>query len=225
MQIINTKDIPQPKVKILVHAPAGAGKTRLSATVPNNIVLSAEAGLLSLRDESIDTVAIKSLDDLREAHSFLASDKKYEWVTLDSISEIAETVLAAEKKKAKDVRQAYGEMQEIMTSLIRSFRDLDKNVYFSAKQERTKDEITGGFIYSPSAPGTKVGASLPYFFDECFALHTWRDEEGNLQRRLQTQRDNQYEAKDRSGALDFYEVADLGKIYQKITNPQQPKGE
>lgn len=216
MQIINTKDIPQPKVKILVHAPAGAGKTRLSATVPNNIVLSAEAGLLSLRGEAIDTVAIKSLDDLREAHTFLSNDDKYEWVTLDSISEIAEVVLAAEKKKVNDPRKAYMEMQEIMTSLIRSFRDLDKNVYFSAKQERIKDEITGGFIYAPSMPGTKLGASLPYFFDLVFCLQVWKDEQGQLKRALQCQRDNQYEAKDRSGKLNYIEDADLSKIWEKI---------
>lgn len=158
------------------------------------------------------------MNDLKEAYEFLSKDKKYDWVYLDSISEIAESVLTEEKKVNKDPRKAYGEMQDIMMSLMRSFRDLPKNVYFSAKQEKVKDESTGGFMFGPSAPGQKLSQAMPYLFDEVFALQVWKDEEGNTQRALQTERDNQYEAKDRSGSLDAAEPADLQHIFEKIMN-------
>ena len=219
MIITNTKDVAAKYVKILVHAPAGSGKTRLCSTTGGKpLIISAEGGLLSLRGLDLDVVEIKTMDDLRQAYEFLTKDEKYDWVCIDSISEVAETVLSAEKELTKDPRKAYGEMQEQMTKIIRAFRDLPKNVYMSAKQDKVKDEMTGGIYYAPSAPGQKIGAALPYFFDEVFALHAWKDADGKIQRALQTQKDAQYEAKDRSGALDIAEAPDLGAIYKKITN-------
>jgi phage nucleotide-binding protein len=227
MEIKNTKDIAAQYLKILVHGGAGSGKTRLCSTTGGTpIILSVESGLLSLAGTNLDVIEIKDMDGLRQAYEFLTTDQKYDWVCLDSISEIAEVVLSAEKKKTNDPRKAYGEMQEVMMSLMRSFRDLPKNIYFSAKQEKSKDEITGGFLYSPSAPGQKIGQAMPYLFDEVFALHAWKDSEGKIQRALQTQKDAQYEAKDRSGKLDIAEPPDLGAIYRKIINTtMQLKGE
>lgn len=219
MQITNTKNISAQYIKVLVHAPAGTGKTRLCATTGGKaIILSAEAGLLSLAGHDIDVIEIKNMDDMKQAYEFLLSDTTYNWVCLDSISEIAEVVLEAEKGKTNDPRKAYGELQTIMMALMRSFRDLPKNIYFSAKQERIKDEVTGGLLFGPSAPGTKIGAAMPYLFDMVFALHAWKDEEGSIQRALQTQKDAQYEAKDRSGKLDLVEPPSLEHIYNKITN-------
>ena len=219
MKITNTKDVSATTIKVLVHGPAGAGKTRLCSTTGGKpIIISAESGLLSLSGMDIDVIEVKDMAGLQEAYLFLKDDKKYDWVCLDSISEIAEVVLEAEKAKTSDPRKAYGEMQTTMMSLMRSFRDLPKNIYFSAKQERVKDEMTGGLVYGPSAPGQKVGPAMPYLFDIVMALHSWKDEEGNIQRALQTQKDAQYEAKDRSGKLEFIEKPDLSLIHSKIIN-------
>lgn len=221
MQITNTKDIAAKYINVLVHAPAGSGKTRLCGTTGGKpLIISAESGLLSLRGQDIDVAEITSMADLQEVYLMLTKDTKYDWVCLDSISEIAEVVLSSEKGKTKDPRAAYGEMQNIMTALIRSFRDLPKNVYMSAKQDKVKDDVTGGLIFGPSAPGQKIPVALPYFFDEVFALHSWKDAEGKIQRALQTQGDAQYVAKDRSGSLDLAEPPDLGAIYKKIVNKQ-----
>lgn len=217
IEVKNTKDEASQYVKILVHGPTGSGKTRLCATtggVP--IILSAEAGLLSIRKKNIDFIEIKTIDDLREAYMFLANDKKYDWVCIDSISEIAEIVLADEKEKTKDPRKAYGEMADIMIGLIRAFRDLPKNVYVTAKQGKMKDEITGGILFGPLAPGQKIPEALPYYFDEVFAMQVWKDAEGNEKSALQTKRDSSYEAKDRSGNLEIVEPANLGDIYKKL---------
>lgn len=225
MQITNTQSMTAQYLKVLVHGPSGSGKTRLCGTTGGKtIIISAEAGLLSLRGQNIDVIEIKNMDDLREAYEYLEKDTTYEWVCLDSISEVAEVVLSTEKGNTKDTRKAYGEMNDVMTKLIRLFRDLPKNVYMSAKQSKIKDEISGGMFFSASAPGQSIATALPYFFDEVFSLHSWKDAEGVIQSAMQTQRDNQYDAKDRSGALDFVEPPNLKSVYDKIMN-QQTKGE
>lgn len=209
-------------IKILVHGPAGAGKTVLCGTTSaRTVIISAEAGLLSLRDKDIPVIEVKSIEDVHEAYRFVVESgegQQFAWVCLDSISEIAEVCLAAEKKAAKDPRQAYGALAERMGELVRAFRDLPgRNVYFSCKQERTKDEQTGAMLYYPSLPGNTLKQGIGYFFDEVFALRLERDPEGKAYRVLQTARDFNYEAKDRSGALDIFEPPDLAHIQAKIT--------
>jgi phage nucleotide-binding protein len=219
INIKTTGSLAANGVKILVYGQAGAGKTSLIKTLPSPIVLSAEGGLLSIKDADIPYIEIADLDTLREAYTWLTSSdeaKRYQSVVLDSISEIAEVVLNAEKKATKDTRQAYGAMQEQMADIIRAFRDLPgKHVYMSAKLEKTQDEL-GRVLYAPSMPGNKAGQSLPYFFDEVLALRVERDAEGVTQRALMCDGDGLWTAKDRSGKLDMWEAPDLGTIIAKI---------
>lgn len=208
-------------LKFLVHAPAGAGKTVLcSTTGSSTVIISAEAGLLSLRNSDIPVIEVKSLQDVEDAYRFITESqdaKHFDFVCLDSISEIADVCLAHEKKNNKDVRQAYGALQDHMGGLVRAFRDIpQKNVYFSCKQAREKDEQTGAFLYGPSLPGAKLGQGISYFFDFVFALRVEKMEDGSMARMLQTTRDYQYEAKDRSGALDMFEEPSLAAIAAKI---------
>ena len=216
----NTRDVSvENGIKILVHGVAGAGKTSLIKTLPSPVVLSAEGGLLSLGDNDIPYIEIKSMADLEEAYTWVTQSedaRQFKSICLDSISEIAEVVLSAEKKVAKDPRQAYGAMQDQMGILIRSFRDLPGvNVYFSSKTEKSQDEL-GRLLWSPMMPGNKIGQALPYFFDEVFALRVEKDEAGNNIRALQTDTDGVWAAKDRSGKLAFWEAPDLGAIIEKI---------
>lgn len=206
-------------VKLLVYGQAGAGKTSLIPTLPAPIVLSAEGGLLSIQDADVPFIEVDSMATLKEAYAWLQSSaeaSQYASIALDSISEIAEVVLNAEKKATKDPRQAYGAMQEQMADIIRAFRDLPKHVYMSAKLEKAQDEM-GRILYSPSMPGNKTGQQLPYFFDEVLALRVERDAEGNSQRALMTDSDGLWVAKDRSGKLAPWEQPDLGAIITKIT--------
>ena len=206
-------------VKVLVYGQAGAGKTSLIKTLPQPIVLSAEGGLLSIQDADLPFIEISDMETLREAYTWLTQSdeaKGFQSVALDSISEIAEVVLNAEKKATKDPRQAYGAMQEQMSDIIRAFRDLPgRHVYMSAKLEKTQDEM-GRVLYAPSMPGNKTGQALPYFFDEVLALRVEKDAEGMTQRALMCDSDGLWLAKDRSGKLDAWEAPDLGAIIAKM---------
>lgn len=208
-------------LKLLVHGPAGAGKTTLCATTGEpTVIISAEAGLLSLRGHDIPVIEVGSIEDVHEAYRFVAESadaRDFRWVCLDSISEIAEVVLAREKAGAKDPRQAYGALADQMGQLIRAFRDLPgRNVYMSCKQARQQDAASGATLYFPSLPGQMLGQGIAYFFDFVFALRVERDTEGNVSRWLQTGRDFTHEAKDRSGALAMFEPPNLAAIASKV---------
>lgn len=224
LQILSTKDYGRDAgVKVLVYGAPGAGKTRLCATAPKPFILSAESGLLSLRKETLPYAVISSIEDFNEAYAWVTGSEeaeKYETICLDSISEIAEQILSEEKTLSKDGRKAYGEMQDRMNRLLRAFRDIPgKNVYFSAKMERTQMD-SGLILYTPSLPGRNLTQGIGYFFDEEFALITVKDNDGNVERYLQTASDTAYEAKDRSGSLDFLEKPDLTKIFRKIAGEE-----
>jgi phage nucleotide-binding protein len=219
IKLQNTRDVAVNGIKCLVYGQAGAGKTSLIKTLPSPVVLSAEAGLLSISDQDIPFVLIETIEQLQEAYLWLKDSeesRQFQSVCLDSISEIAEVVLTREKAVAKDPRQAYGAMQDTISELIRCFRDLPgRNVYFSAKLEKAADE-TGRMMYAPSMPGNKIGQALPFFFDEVLALRVEQDSAGKPSRALQCHSDGHWQAKDRSGRLEMWEAPDLGAIIRKI---------
>lgn len=208
-------------VKILTYGESGVGKTRLCSTAPSPIILSAESGLLSLAGFRIPIIKIETIKDLEEAYKWITESKDaahFGTICLDSVTEIAEVVLANAKKSAKDPRQAYGELIDKMTAAIKQFRDLPgKNVYMAAKMEYSKDELSGALKYGPAMPGSKLGQQLPYLFDEVFRLGVFKTTKGEQYRALVTQPEPQYVAKDRSGKLDAIEQPNLAHIISKIT--------
>lgn len=220
MRIITTDQANFHGVKVLVYGPAGVGKTTLCATAPSPLILSAEAGLLSLRRVSLPVIEIKGVDDLTNVYSWLRSSSEaaqYHTICIDSISEIAEVILAHMKPQVKDPRQAYGEMLDRMLVTVKALRDLPgKHVYMSAKMEPYKDEISGAVMYGPSFPGQRLGPQLPYLFDEVFRMGVGKTQQGEEFRFLQTQPDLRYTAKDRSGSLEAAEPPDLGYVINKI---------
>lgn len=219
-------------VKALCYGDAGSGKTVLASTAPNPIIISAESGLLSISDKDIPVIEVNTLDDVQEAYQFITESddaKQFQTVCLDSITEIAEVMLSQYKKDDKDPRKSYGALADHMSTLVRSFRDLEnKHVYFSAKMIRMEDEHTGISTFRPMMPGKNLVNGLPFFFDEVFAIRIGEetdDETGKVTkyRYLQTEPDLQYVAKDRSGKLDAVERPDLTFMFNRILDSKREK--
>lgn len=215
-------------VKALVFGVAGSGKTTLAATFGDipTVVISCESGLLSIADSNLPVIEVASMADLFEAYRFLTETddgKQFKAIVIDSVSEIAEVLLAEEKKTSKDARAAYGNTSERMMELLRAFRDMQgKHVLFISKLEKVKDEMTGAFMYGPSMPGQRLGQAIPYLVDEVFAMRVEKDTENNTVRLLQTTPDLQWQAKDRSGKLLPYEPPNMHHIISKITGTPSP---
>ncbi len=226
IKLTSTKDVALGNgVKILVHGPAGVGKTFLASTVQNVLMISSEGGLLTLHGFDIPTVEIKSISDLNETFDYVETGegRKYDWVFLDSVSEIAEVVLSEELAKTPDPRKAYMKLYDDMMITLRGFRDLrGKNVVFTCKQDYIKDDTTGITRYSPLLPGQSLKKQVAYMFDFVLALNAKKDEDGNAVHYFQTQEDLSYSAKNRGGFLDFYEPANLQVIVDKLQSLTQP---
>lgn len=209
-------------LKVLVYGAAGVGKTTLCATTgapDKTLILSAEAGLLSIRESEVNAINITDIQMLRDVLTYLKrGEHPYTWLCLDSISEIAEQVLASEMESKKDPRQAYGEMAVRMEALIKGFRDLPLNVCMVCKGKQSDDE--GRLVWQPSLPGQQLADKIPYLFDEVFCLVAQTNKEGEVKRALRTTADGKYTAKDRSGRLDAWEAPDLAAIYKKIHGPR-----
>lgn len=236
MLIEQTEDVMQEAcVKLCIYGPSGVGKTMLAATAPRPLILSAESGLLSLRKANIERVfgvdtpgisynvgfiTCKTMDKLREVYQWLTESPDalaYDTIILDSVTDIAEVVLAAAKLTAKDGRAAYGKMAEDMMVILRSFRDIPNfNVVFLAKLDKVKDELTGGIAFGPMMPGQQLSKQLPYLFDEVLALELSPTTEGKAERYLRCRKDWQYDIKDRSGVLDMYEYPSLFHLFAKL---------
>lgn len=231
IKFINPSEAVQKQgLKMLVYGPAGAGKTVLCATAKEpTLIISAEAGLLSIKDapNSVQIAEVKSRRDVEEVLNFLKTEGPPPWVCIDSISEVAETVLAEELEINKKMQmKAYGELNKVMTDLIKGFRDLpNANVLMTCKQARAKDDSAGQMLYEPGMPGQKLGAAIPHYFDLVCAMRIFKNNDGDLEHWLQCNRDEQYDAKDRSGRLDLFEQPSLASIKAKIdgkkTTPKQ----
>lgn len=206
---------------LLVYGPSGVGKTTLATTTPDpskTLVLSAEGGTLSIADSGVHCVQVNELHDVRRTVAWLKKNAAaFDWIILDSVTEIAEVVLAEEKEKSKDGRAAYGEMATKMTGVLKAFRDLPANVVVIAAT-RTRDD-DGQLVLGPDTPGNKLAERLPYLFDEVLYYHAKRGEDGTIKRALLTTNDGKRIAKDRSGKLDQWERPDLAALAEKIHTP------
>lgn len=160
---------------------------------------------------------------LRNAFQWLsnpANSHLYRSVGWDGASDTAEVMLNAAKAVKADGRQAYGEVADIISEYFRKFRDHlpGKHVYITAKQGSLKDEVTGGIKWGPDFPGKQLGPQSPYWMDEVFRIGVATDPATSEPYRfLQTQPNEQYTAKDRSGMLERWERPDLAAIIEKIT--------
>ena len=199
------------------------GKTTLAATAPKPIIISSEKKLISLKDHDIPVILIENHTDLESAYTFLTTNpkaKRFVTIVLDSISDIAETVLAYFKANPVDgnthPQAAYGNLADALGPLIKKFRDInDKNIYTIAKSKMVDDQYTNVSMFSPSMPGRVLPENLPYEFDYVFALRIGETEKGTKFRYLQTQGDIQWLAKG-CDALNSIEKPDLTYIFNKV---------
>jgi hypothetical protein len=225
IKVQSTADIQFHGVKCIIYGGPGVGKTRSIATAPSPIIISAEEGLLSLMEVDIPYIEVKSLEDLNEAYNFLKKDagQTYKTIGLDSLSEIAEVLIAQELPKHKDGRQAYAALAQAMIPMLKKFRDLKGvNTVFSCKKIDVKDEESGNVTTEMLLPGNVLGSQVPYIVDELFYMDI--DRKGIPY--LQVKPSRKVFAKDRSGALnpegvfakDKDSVPDMALLFKTISD-------
>lgn len=213
IKIQSSRDCHVQGIKAVIYGASGVGKTVLCSTAPKPIIISAERGLLSLSKMDIPFIEVSTIKDVGDAYNLVKDSDDYDTICLDSISEIAETVVTEFKKGVNDPRQAYMKLADAMGALIKNFRDINgKHVVFIAKSKRIDDDETGTWQMEPYLPGKVLPFQLPFLVDE--VLYYDIDKKAN--RLLCSKATRKYIAKDRSGSLDEFEQPNLKTIFDKI---------
>jgi len=223
MEIKKLSETVSGKGNFILYGPSGSGKTFSLSTLPESetLILAVEKGLRTLTEiaPNIDVVQIDAINDMREAFEFLNSGEHgYNYVAVDSLSELSDIALDEAKERSKDGRKHYSEMADIITAIIKSFESLPQTVIFTAQEERVNQEDAGilDYVIAPSIPGRKFAQKVPYKLDFVFCLRTHANEDGDVDRRIQTGMHGDYLAKARSQNLDIFESSDWQEIFEKL---------
>lgn len=124
------------RVKVLLHSPSGVGKTRLASTFPKPIIFDLEDGTASVTGD----IPVIAMEQFRQNGKFVPSlvmeyldwlatpeAKDIETVVIDSLTELQEQFLAVVMPTKSDPRQAYGEWNTYVRTLMTKLRSLPKH--------------------------------------------------------------------------------------------------
>lgn len=239
------------RICALLIGPAGIGKTsqircllgqdfqggqwvQTNLAPEKVLVLSAEGGLLCVRDlvasGQVQGFEIHSLTEFHEALRYVATAPEvrqdgFRWVSIDSLTEIASRCAEELQRKypsKADSLKLWGEYNQVMTDIVKSFRDLTHiNVVFTCLINIEKDK-EGRRFPMPDISGSSLKQRLTSYFDEVLvldrmALNTGDPENPVMQEMLVFNTRNPVGlAKDRSGKLAETEYPNLLMIRNKI---------
>ena len=241
-----TKDRKLTKVKALLYGDSGIGKTTSIATLPvdRTVLVLGERSSVPLRHHDFLTFKVHSWSELVEAVTMMMTppDKLpaeakdalggRDIFVLDSLTKASEMCVqqiltvdrpallrerTGDKRDTPDsvykdqmVMEDYGAYRRRMANLINAICGLPMHVIVTSLAAWSKDR-TGGDVYRAPNLFGRLSYECPGSFDLVLHMETKDD-----QRVWRTFNDGEVIAKDCSGVLDKYEVADWSKLLAKI---------
>jgi len=186
--ITSTKDMALDYAKVVLYGPPGSGKTTMGATFPSVLFLSAESGLLSVRDKAIDVWTVNEWEDMEEAYSFLRKgDHQYKSVVIDSLTEVQKKLHEYIVRKFPAKRRDYEDLMsqadwgyaiDRLRKMCRAFRDLPMNVVFIALDQTDTSEDAS--VTKPALSGKTMAVELLGWVDAAiYCPGPIKDEDGN----------------------------------------------
>jgi hypothetical protein len=222
-----TSDSDLNRMALLIVGESGEGKTSQCMTLdPDEVAfISLESGDLCFKRSGYKPrlkSVIKSVDDLTESFVQLNDGiDGIKYVFVDSLTEMGQMILSELKEDPryvdpKNMLKMYGTYNDMMTKIIKSYRDMDKyTVIFTCLASKEKDGLE---LYDEyNLPGSSVKNNLKAWFDLVLHMKAYKD--GDIEKRVfLTNSSVSRLAKDRSGVLDEVENANIGEIIAKILN-------
>jgi hypothetical protein len=217
-------------VKCLAYGPPGSGKTPLVNTAPRPVMLVTEPGLLSMRNSNVPCWTGESTAKIEEFFKWAFESREmnnFDTIAVDSVSQMAEIVLAETFAKNRDGRKAYGDMsKQVMEWLDGIYFMQQKHVWLTAKQTSYEDVTyslapgTGMPIaqskkkFTHYFPGQDLNVKVPHRYDEILHVGT-ATINGARHRVIRCWPTDEIMARDRSGNLAEYEPHDLSALFKK----------
>ena len=230
MQIRKAKDAKgDQKIKALIYAQSGGGKTTFCARCPKPLILLTELqgvpSILAANPEA-EYVIVKTADDMRNALKEireLHAQGKAPWETicLDGITEsqiiLKDELMARSMGKEKLTLEDWGILIDKTISICRSYRDLPFHVVVTAlaTEEVTKEE---GRIVRPSVYGKRLPNEIAGFFNVVSCLFKKTDDDGFVVHKALISGVDRFLTKGHPG-LDGIEVPELDVWIEKMSRP------
>ncbi|NQY43919.1 MAG: AAA family ATPase, partial [Legionellales bacterium] len=183
------------------------------------IIISAESGLLSIKDVEIDVIEIETYNDLCKALKWIkTNENNYENIFIDSLTEIGQIIfneLQPKYDKSKTF-QLYKDYETSLIAVLKALRGTSEyNIWLTALDKSIENGIN--IEVSIDLIQKSLAKRIPALFDEVLYMNTV-EHEGELKRIIATDNSVVDFAKDRSGKLSKYELPDLNNITKKIFN-------
>ena len=190
---LRTDDVSTAHRKVLLYGHHGRGKTTQISHYQKHygkgFIISGESGLSSIRSAAIDYLPFTSwsgatdpdegnysfIDIFKWIRSPEFKKKKYQWIGIDSLSELSdhsfraateEAIAVADKagKKNPDGFAIWANHTSQMLGACKAIRDLPMHVIVTALAKETKDE-NDAIDYWPMVGGKQLQSQLPGIFD------------------------------------------------------------
>lgn len=239
MKITSTKNMASERFVALIVGISGVGKTSTVKTLPDHKrvgIISMESGLLCLQGTDIDVITVDKLHpwkrpkdakdngtySLTEIYMALMTDeykKKYDYIFIDSITEMGEMILTDLKndpviQASKNGYEVWNKYSERMTHLIKGFRDLSPySVIFTCLNDYEKDGVEMRETFNLPMAGMR--SNIKAWFDLVLKYEVFEHEDKKYRKFITDTTLNSL-AKDRSGKLKPYEEANLASIITKV---------
>lgn len=233
MKIQNTKTIENPTINILIYGESGTGKTTFAGSSNADfkpLFLSAEKGLLSIKDLGVDYIQIDTFDDFVSVSRDIKLGKleQYNTIVLDSLTALQRLCLryvtGDDVADFDDVKQAkmqdWGKLSALMEKILVFLRNLDKNLIVTCLAEYHTNENTMETKILPQLQGS-LRQNVAAIFDEVFysftVEKTGEDGKQHTKYGICTANTGKSIGKDRSGKLPkvIYD-ASFSSVYNEI---------
>ena len=208
------------RLTLLVYGTPGSGKTYFCGTFPKPLFIDCNGGLMTVRDKRVTYIEPGTyMDLLTVLHADLSS---FDTVILDTATEAArlslESALALSGRQLPQLSD-WALAIERLRRLVRQFIDLpNKHVIWTAEEKITRDEDTGRLFAGPALPG-QLSGEIGAFFDCVFHIRSvFNPTSGKRERKLLTEPDGIYYAKDRTGKLGKFEAPNFSVLWTKINS-------
>lgn len=218
-------------VKSVVFGAPGSGKTPLINTAPRPVLLVTEPGMLSMRGSNVPAWEAYTPQLIAEFFEWFMKSREasnFDTLGIDSISNIAEIILAEELSKVKHGMKAYGNMSERTMKIANDLYYMpQKHIVMIAKQglvENGRQTIlqNGEVTYEPIMqkrpffPGKDLNVKIPHLFDNVMHLgEASVPGQPKPVRALRTKEIPEVFARDRLGNLGELEPPDLSALFAK----------